>query len=266
MSDTEGLTVLVVDDELLARQRLQDLLRDAEGVSRVLTADSGPAGVEAILEVEPDLVFLDMQMPGMSGLQVVKRVGPANMPTTVFVTAHDQYAVEAFEVAALDYLLKPFDDDRFQQALRRARRHLQLEQVGDAAERLVSLFERRDAQERQAATARHTPGRIAVETGGTVHVLALDEITYISAAGPYAELHTPARTHLIRETMRSLEERLGPQGFVRIHRSSIVRLDRIESLHRGAGGDHTLRLDDGTELSVSRARLSHLERRLGVER
>ena len=267
MSARRELTVLVVDDELLARQRLEDLLGRVDRVATVLTADSGKAAVAAIHEHEPDLVFLDMQMPGMSGLDVVRRVGPAAMPVTIFVTAHDHYAVQAFEVAALDYLLKPFDDSRFGQAFERATRQLELAEVGDAASRLVGLLDGRPSSGPvDAVAARTAPGRIAVESGGTIHVVAVEEITHVTAAGPYAELHTAERTYLIRETMQSLEERLSPDGFFRVHRSSIVRLDRVSAVERASGGDYTVRLGGGTELSVSRARIRELERKLGVER
>jgi two-component system, LytTR family, response regulator len=266
-----ALTVLVVDDELLARQRLEDLLGRVERVGTVLTAESGKAAVASIREHEPDLVFLDMQMPGMTGLDVVRVVGPAEMPVTIFVTAHDHYAVQAFEVAALDYLLKPFGDDRFEQAFDRAVRQLRLARVGDAASRLVGLLDGHPAAGAGAVTGesvvtRAAPGRIAVESGGTLHVVAVEDITHVTAAGPYAELHTAARTYLIRETMQSLEQRLEPDGFFRVHRSSLVRLDRVSAVERASGGDYSVRLSGGEELSVSRARVRELERRLGVER
>lgn len=266
MNRAEGLTVLVVDDELLARQRLEDLAGTLPRVARVLTATSGQEAVRAIRDSRPELVFLDMQMPGMSGLDVVRAVGPGAMPITIFVTAHDQYAVQAFEVAALDYLLKPFDDERFQNAFDRAVRHLELEEVGQAAERMSQFLDDRPGIGRAAAISDAPPGRIAVDSGGTVHVVALSNISHITAAGPYAELHTPDRTYLIRETMNSLEDRLARDGFARVHRSSIVRLDQVNALNRGSGGDYSLTLSDGTGLSVSRARINDLERRLGVQR
>ena len=278
MTVDRPLRVAVVDDELLARQRLEDLLGQLDRVGTVLSADSGRAATELIREREPDLVFLDMQMPGMSGLDVVRTVGPEEMPVAIFVTAHDQFAVEAFEVAALDYLLKPFDDRRFHQAFDRAVRHLELKEMGGAAQRLVDLLEARPGQSGvqgpagqpgtqpgMQAGGQHA-GRIAVDVGGATHVVPVEDISHVTAAGPYAELHTRERTYILRERMQNLEDRLVPEGFFRIHRSSLVRLDRIEALDRGSGGDYSLRLKDGTELSVSRARIKDLERRLGVER
>lgn len=263
MTGARSLTALVVDDEFLARQRIQDLLEGAERIGRVLTADSGRAAVRAIAEHEPDLMFLDMQMPGMSGLDVVREIGPAGMPVTIFVTAHDQYAVEAFEVAALDYLLKPFEDERFRRALERAIDQAELAEVGDAASRLVQLLDGGAARPRNAMAP---PGRIAVESAGTTHVVAIDDITHVTAAGPYSELHTDRRSYLIRDSMQNLERRLAPDGFFRVHRSSIVRLDRVQSVERASGGDYSVRLAGGAELSVSRARIGELELRLGVER
>ena len=264
MTAADPLCVLVVDDELLARERLKDLLGRVDRVGQVYTADSGTSAVAAIREHQPDLVFLDMQMPGLSGLDVVRSVGAEAMPVTVFVTAHDQYALQAFEVAALDYLLKPFDDARFQRALSRAVRQLELEEVDDAANRLVRLVEGRPAE--AGTLTDRGADRIAVETGNITHLVAMEDISHVTASGPYAELHTGERTYLIRETMQSLEDRLGPKGFFRIHRSSLVRLDRVQAVERGSGGDYSLRMNGGIELSVSRARIKELERRLGVER
>lgn len=258
------LRVLVVDDELLARQRLEDLLARMEGVAEVLTAESGRAAVQAVEEQRPDLLFLDMQMPGMSGLDVIRQVGPDALPVTVFVTAHDQYALQAFEVAALDYLLKPFDDGRFRQAFNRAVRQLELKRAGTATDRIVDLLEGRGSVGRDGE--RVATERIAVESGGTTHLVPIASVSHVTAAGPYSELHAEDRTYLIRETMQSLEERLAPYGFLRVHRSSIIRLDRVQAVERGSGGDYSVRLAGGVDISVSRARMSELEQKLGVER
>ena len=248
MSD-RTLRALIVDDELLARQRIEDLLAKEERVEIVGTASDGNAAVEAIRTLKPDLVFLDVQMPGRTGLEVAEAIGAEEMPATIFTTAYDQFAIKAFEVAALDYLVKPFDDERFAQALRRARKSV----------------------EHEAAPATETPKseyleRIAVESRGQVRVVPVSRIDYITASGPYAELHVGERTFAIRERMQMLEERLDPAVFFRIHRSAIVRLDRVETLLHAAGGDYAVRLKDGTELSVSRGRREELEARLGVER
>lgn len=260
------IRVLVVDDEPLARERLIDLLARESGVEVIGTADNGGAAVDAIRAQRPDLVFLDVQMPGRTGLDVVRDVGADAMPATIFVTAFDQYALRAFEVAALDYLVKPFDDERFEQAFHRARRLIELRDLGKLREQLLAVLQGtpRETATDDSATAQPYLERIAVEMRGKVRVVPVDQIDYITASGPYAELHTGERTHLIRETMQTLEDRLDPRHFIRIHRSAIVRLSLVDTLLRGAGGDYEVQLKGGLRLPVSRSRREELERRLGV--
>lgn len=232
--------MLIVDDEILARQRIEDLLARDKSVEIAGTASTGPAAVDAIRTLKPDLVFLDVQMPGKSGVQVARELGE-EMPVTVFVTAFDRHAVEAFELEAVDYLVKPFDDERFEQAFRRARR---------------------------AVSTREPAGgyvqRIPVELRGQIRAVPVSRIDYITASGPYAELHVQERTLAVRERMQALEEKLDPEQFFRIHRSAIVRLDMIEAFLRHAGGDYGVRLKNGVELSVSRTRREELEQKLGI--
>jgi two-component system, LytTR family, response regulator len=262
------LRVLIVDDEALARQRLEDLLRKESGVEIIGTADNGTAAVQAIGMLRPDLVFLDVQMPGRTGLEVVRDVGAQAMPATIFVTAYDRYALDAFEVAAVDYLVKPFDDERFEQAFRRARRMIELEELDRLKERLRSLLHP-DSAAVPAGGEAAAPGatyleRIAVEMRGQVRVVPVDTIDYITASGPYAELHVGEKTYIIRERMQTLEERLEPAHFFRIHRSVIVRLERIEALLREPGGDYAVQLKSGARLSVSRNRVEPLEQWMGL--
>lgn len=265
MADPTPIRVLVVDDEPLARLRLEDLLRHEPGVELVGTAEDGDAAVAAIRALRPDLVFLDVQMPGRTGLDVVREIGAAAMPATIFVTAYDQYALQAFDVAAVDYLVKPFDDERFEQAFARARRLLALEGMDRLRGQLLTLL-----QTPAGAAAPPDPPayleRIAVEMRGRVRVVPVARIEYVLASGPYAELHVGDRTHIIRQSMQALEDRLDPALFLRIHRSAIVRLDLIETLLRSSGGDYAVRLRGGTELSVSRSRREELEERLGLVR
>jgi two-component system, LytTR family, response regulator len=261
------IRVLVIDDEPLARERVIDLLAHEAGVEVVGTADNGAAAVDAIRAHRPDLVFLDVQMPGKTGLDVVREIGVEAMPATIFVTAFDQYALRAFDLAALDYLVKPFDDERFEQAFQRARRLLELRDMGKLREQLLAVLQQGTTEDKSARTAPDSSAyleRIAVEMRGKVRVVPVDQIDYITASGPYAELHTGERTHLIRETMQTLEERLDPRQFIRIHRSAIVRLPLVETLLRGAGGDYEVQLKGGLRLPVSRSRREELERRLGV--
>jgi two-component system LytT family response regulator len=260
------LRVLLVDDEALARQRLEDLLKQQENVEIVGTADNGEAAVAAIRMHRPDLVFLDVQMPGKTGLDVIRTIGPDEMPATVFVTAYDQYALKAFDLAAIDYLVKPFDDERFEQAFARARRLIELEEVGRLTEQLRAVLHGGGGTAGPAAPAGKPEylERIAVETRGQVRVVPVEDIEYITASGPYAELHAGGRAHVIRERMQMLEERLDPAKFFRIHRSAIVRLDQIETLLRDPGGDYGVRLRSGVQLSVSRNRVEQLERWMGL--
>lgn len=266
MAPQKVIRVLVVDDEPLARQRLEDLLR-ALPAEVVATAESGDAAVAAMAEHAPDLVFLDVQMPGKTGLDVVRAVGPERMPPTIFVTAYDQFALKAFDLAAIDYLVKPFDDERFEQAFERARKLIELHDVGRLSAQLIELLQNSAA----ASKPTHLEGRrgqylerIAVEMRGQVRVVPVTDIDYITASGQYAELHVGDRTHVIRERMQKLEERLDPAQFFRVHRSAIVRLDRIETLLRDAGGDYAVRLKGGAQLSVSRGRIEALEKWMGI--
>ncbi len=289
MPDSRVLRVLIADDEELARQRLEDLLKKEGGVEIVGVAENGPGAIDAIHSLRPDLVFLDVQMPGCTGIEVVRTVGPESMPPTIFVTAYDRYALEAFDVAAVDYLVKPFDDERFEQAFRRARRLIELNEVGRLTEQLRGLLqsEARAAAGPGAAAgpaaaaeagAAHRPGaamspprtayleRIAVEMRGQVRVVPVETIDYITASGPYAEIHVGERTYIIRERMQTLEERLDPSRFFRIHRSVIVRLERIDTLLREPGGDYAVHLKSGARLSVSRNRVEPLEQWMGLPR
>lgn len=264
MVETKPIRVLIVDDEPLARMRLEDMLRHEAHVEIVGQAVDGIDAIDTIRRLRPDLVFLDVQMPGRTGIDVARAIGVEAMPLTIFVTAFDQYALQAFDVAAVDYLVKPFDDERFEQAFARARRLLNLEGLGQLREQMRALLQF------DSGDTRVTPGtaapskapyleRIAVETRGKVRVVPVSHIEYITASGPYAELHVAGRKLLIRETMQTLEDRLDPARFFRVHRSAIVRLDLVETLHKGAGGDYEVQLRGGAMLRVSRSRREALE-------
>jgi two-component system LytT family response regulator len=238
------LRVVIVDDELLARQRIEDLLAKEPNVEIVGEARDGNEAVQVIRDLRPDVVFLDVQMPGRTGVEVAEELGADALPATIFTTAYERFALKAFDVAAIDYLVKPFDDERFAQALARARK----------------------AIETRPAPKNEYLERIPVESRGQIRVVPVALVDYITASGPYAELHIGERTFAIREKMQTLEEKLDPALFFRIHRSAIVRLDRIDTLLHAAGGDYAVRLKDGTELSVSRSRREELEERVGLER
>lgn len=252
------IRVAIVDDEILGRQRIRDLVEKEPGVEIIGEAATGPEAVQLIRNTRPDLVFLDVQMPGMTGLEVARTVGVDVMPATIFVTAYDQHALQAFDVAAIDYLVKPFDDERFEQAFRRARRMVGLEETRRLHERLMSVLRPTSSD---ASPSKHAD-RIAVEARGKVTFIPVSDIDYIIASGPYAELVVGTRRHLIREAMQSLEERLDPERFMRIHRSAIVQLDRVAALLKGPGGDYEVQLKDGTKLRVARSRRDDVEQRL----
>jgi len=267
MDDAPAIRTLIVDDEPLARERLHELLDDTSSVTVVGDAEDGPEAVEAIRAQAPDLVFLDVQMPGMSGIDVIEEIGQAEMPVTVFVTAYDQYAIKAFDLAAVDYLLKPFDDERFEQALRRAREQIANQDDEAISDRLLHLLQERDPSLLEEESSRDEPylERIAVQGRGKARIVPVDDLTHITADGSYAELHTAEDTYVIRERMKTLAARLDPDQFVRVHRSAIVRLDEIELILRGGGGNYAVRLNDGTRVSVSRSRIDELQERLGVD-
>jgi two-component system LytT family response regulator len=238
------MRILIVDDEPLARERVRRLLRDEPDAEIVGEAKNGVEALRFIVEKKPDLVFLDVQMPEMTGLEVLQKIGENKMPAVCFVTAYDSYAIQAFEFHALDYLLKPFSRERFKRAIAHAREQLELSPLDKLDERLVSLLE--------DLRAKKYLERIVVKTAGRVFFIKTDEIDWIEAAGNYVQLHVGRESHLVRETMNGIESKLDPDKFLRIHRSTFVRIDRIKELHPLFGGDYAVILNDGTELALSR--------------
>ena len=265
----ERLQVLVVDDEPLARSGMTTLLEKDPELDVVAECGNGRTAVEAILELQPDLVLLDIQMPEMDGFEVLRAVGTERMPPVVFVTAYDQFAVRAFEVNALDYLLKPFDDDRFARAIERAKQSIRRPDVGELSKRLLRLLE---AAER--TTSNHTVEdrgrgahlvRLVVKDAGRVFFVRTDEIDWIQAASYYVKLHVKGKVHLLRETMNSLESRLDPGAFFRVSRSAIVNLDRVREIQPFTRGAHVVILEDGTRVKLSKARRERLAELLGQD-
>lgn len=269
MTSEKIIKVLIVEDELLGRQRLEDLLVHNKSAEIVGFAKNGKEAVELIRSLHPDLVFLDVQMPSLTGVDVVREIGPEHMPATIFVTAYDHYALDAFEVAAVDYLVKPFDDERFDQSFERAQKMINLQKVDEITTKLIALLQEGETAPVGIPSKKgRQPDyleRIAVEMRGQVRVVQVDQIDFITASGPYAELHVGEATYVIREQMQSLEERLNPKKFFRIHRSAIIRLDLIDTFMKRAGGDYAVRLKDGRHLKVSRNRREALEKHLGLD-
>ena len=254
---TPGRTrVLIADDEPLARERLRMLLSKEDWVEIAGECDNGTDAVAAIHKLKPDLVFLDVQMPGSTGFDVIDNVGAARMPAVVFVTAYDRYALRAFDVHALDYLLKPFDRERFQQALRRARQHLDRENAGELERRLLELVQ-------DLRTTPQRPERFVIKSGGRVFFVRTDEIDWIEAAGNYVKLHVGNDAHLLRETMNALEAQLDPDVFFRIHRCHIVNIERVKELQPWFNGEYVVFLRSGARLTLSRGYREKLQDRIG---
>lgn len=253
-SASPALRVLVVDDEDLARQRVVDLLARDARVDVVGQCSNGFEAVEAIPRLDPDLVFLDVQMPDLDGFGVIEQIGRESMPPVIFVTAFDQHALRAFETAAIDYLLKPFDPDRFKRAIERALERYQRARVDELTRAVDELRQLSQAEglTSHATEAAH-PDRLVVRQGGTVHLIKVDTIDWIEAARNYVKIHCGPETHTMRETMTHIEERLDPERFLRIHRSTLVNVDRIVRIEPGYGSESRLELENGTKLMISRA-------------
>ena len=239
--------VLVSDDEPAARQRLRELVNEAPDFECLRECADGPATVAALREESFDLVLLDVQMPGMDGFEVVRTIGPEHMPALVFVTAHDRFALDAFEVEAIDYLLKPFDPARFHAMLARVRRSL--ERAEPTVSKLEALLAHRRAE---------LSGQLVLRTGKRILVLAPDEVEWIEAAGNYLRFHVGDDVHLVRTTLASMEERLAAT-FVRIHRSLLVRGGAIRELRPTGEGEYVLLLASGRTLATGRKYRANVE-------
>jgi two-component system LytT family response regulator len=250
------IRAMVVDDEAMARERVVSLLRQEQDIELIGECSDGQQAVNAINSQQPDLVFLDVQMPAVDGFRVIEQVGPEKMPAVVFVTAYDEYAVRAFDVHALDYLLKPFGRERFQQTLQHARSHVERRRAGDLGKRLMALVQDIKPEPQKL-------DRLVVKSGGRVFFLRTEDIVWIEAAGNYVRLHLGEDSHLFRETMNGIEARLDPQRFVRIHRSRIVNSDRIKELQPWFNGEYVVVLQNGTRLTLSRGYREKLQERLG---
>jgi two-component system, LytTR family, response regulator len=258
MSDTPSpkIRAVIADDEPLARQRLLMLLALEDWVEVVAECADGPAALAAIEKLRPDLVLLDIEMPGASGFELIEAIGPARMPCVIFVTAFDNYALRAFDVRALDYLLKPFDRDRFHTALARAREHIERGASGELERRLLELVH-------DLKPATHFLERFVVKAGGRVFFVRASEIEWIEAAGNYVKLHVGGDTHLFRETMNAVERTLDPDVFYRIHRSFIVNIERVRELQPSFNGEYVVCLKSGARLTLSRGYREKLQERIG---
>lgn len=246
MSDPANkIRVLIVDDEPLARERLRGMLQAETSVEIVGECGDGTDAIATIKSIPVDLIFLDMQMPGCNGLQVLESLPEEKRPGVVFATAYEEFALDAFEVQAVDYLLKPFDRERFQTALRRAQEYLRIHRTNE-------VEGKPESKAPDALSSPRKNERLTVKADGRLVFLKSDEIVWVEAADNYAVLHLVTGRLMLRETMAALETRLGSVSFARVNRSAIVHLDQIKELQPGVHGDYTVLLRDGTKLPLSR--------------
>lgn len=250
------IRTLIVDDEPLARRGIRAQLKDEADIEVIAECGNGRDAVAVIAAQKPDLVFLDVQMPELDGFGVIEAIGLERLPAVIFVTAYDQYALKAFEVHALDYLLKPFDPERFTTALERARAQIDRQNLSDLSERLQGLIEDLKADRKYAE-------RLVVKSVGRIFFLGVEEIDWVEAADNYVRLHTGRASHLLRETMSSIEKRLDPERFVRVHRSTIINIRRIKELHTLFHGEYEILLLDGTRLTSGRGYRDRLQELFG---
>jgi len=252
----EPLRVLIVDDEPLARQAMRLMLQDDPEVA-IVGECSGVDGASTIERTQPEILFLDVHMPEVDGFDLLEQVGIDRAPTVVFVTAYADHALQAFEVHAIDYLLKPVNDARFAQALSRAKSLARLRRAGDPADPKLGAMLREHTR---------TTRRILIRERDRTQVIDVESIDWIEAADYYAQIHAGGRSHLLRETMTELEQRLDPQRFFRVHRSAIINLERVREIRPLPHGDRELVLADGTLVRLSRTRRPEFERLLAAPR
>lgn len=262
---SEKIRTVVVDDEPLARRGLVVRLAQFEHIDVIAECANGRDALEVILQQKPDLVFLDIQMPGLNGFDVLRKISQESeqMPLVVFVTAYDQYAIRAFEVRALDYLLKPVDEDRLEQALQRISNALVEQKEKAQQSKLVDLVAEMTGEDCEdilkrladggALTTESYPEHIAIKESGEITRVATESIEWVDAAGDYMCIHAGNETHILRRTMKELEKELNPKTFQRIHRSAIVNLNQVEKLCSRQNGEYHLVLHNGEELKVSRS-------------
>ncbi|MCA9735163.1 MAG: response regulator transcription factor [Deferribacteres bacterium] len=248
------IKIAIVDDEPFARKKIVNFLNESIDCEIIAEYENGREALHYLPDSMPDVVFLDIQMPELDGFEVLQNLQMTPLPLIVFVTAYDQYAITAFDHHALDYLLKPFDRERFEKTMLRIRETFATRSVGKTDERLQHLLGQIDRQ-------RPYLKRLLLRTGSDIYFVKVEEIDWIEAAGNYLNLHTGRKTHLLRETMTNIEKKLDPANFVRIHRSQIVNLDRIKKMQSDSHGDYEILLDTGQRLTLTRTYRDNLLQR-----
>lgn len=248
-SDSGRIRAVIADDEELGRERIRTMLARHADIELVAECTDGAETARTVREARPDLLFLDIQMPELSGFEVIDEVGAEHMPATVFVTAYDEYALKAFDVHAVDYLLKPYDAERFDRAVRRALGRHRGNRTADTLARISD----------DIRAGAPSPDHIAIKSRGRYDLVRIESIDWVAAAGNYVEIHAGGDVYLARQTMAAMEERLADRTFMRIHRSTIVNIDRIEGVHSVFRGEYEVRLNDGTKLAMSRGYRDRLD-------
>lgn len=256
MVGTARIRALIVDDEPLARERVREMLSAYADIELIKDCANGQEAIKAVREHRPDLVFLDVQMPGTDGFEVLEALDPDLIPTIIFITAYDQYAVRAFEVYALDYLLKPFDRERFEKALERAKKHILESRSGDLTERVLQALN-------EIKTKPEYLERLVIRANGHIFFLKTEEVDWLEAEGNYVRLHSGKESYLLREALSALETQLDPKKFLRIHRSAIVNIERIQELQPWFHGEYRIILQDGVQLTLSRSYRDKLNELVG---
>ena len=245
MTNARRIRALVVDDEPLAREMIREMLGADSDVEIVAECSNGREAVDAIKSLRPDLVFLDIQMPELGGFEVLASFEPESTPYVIFVTAYDQYAVRAFEVHAFDYLLKPFDNERFDTAWQRVKAQIKVDQSGERDQHILALLEELKSGPRHLE-------RLVIKNGGRVFFLNVQDVYCIESEGNYVRVYDNQKGYLLRETISNLEEQLDPKQFRRIHRSAIVKIDRIKEMQPWFHGEYRIIMENGKELTLSR--------------
>ena len=266
--ERQRIKTLIVDDEPLARKNLRLLLKDDNEIDIIGECSSGQEALKAINSNSPDLIYLDIQMPGMNGFELLQQLDPIAVPVIVFVTAYDQYALAAFEVHAIDYLLKPFDDERFARSLEQAKLQVEQREVNKLSRKLFALI-----NDNVISPTRTVPvsqngylTRFMVRSANRIILVKVDDVDYIAADDYYVKISSGTRSHLLRESLNDLESQLDPAMFVRVHRSTIVNVDRIKELQPHFNGDYIVVLNDGKEFKLSRSRREKVQTLLTNER
>ena len=258
MQGDKVISVIVVDDEPLAREGVKALLSREPGVEVVQVCASGQTAVKAIVDLDPDIVFLDVQMPGMSGFDVIRTVGADRMPFIIFTTAYDRYALDAFAAHAVEYLLKPFSDERFSEALSRGKSAVRDHHMAQLGEKLAGLLDQIGSVQLSDA-AREPAQRITVRGTGKTYFVPVSEIDWIQGADYYANVHAGGRQHLVRESLASLAARLDKRTFIRVHRSAIVNVQRVREIRSAVNRESFVVLHDGTKVRLARGARARLE-------